>query len=494
MASSTTNGARTRADAPDAGKAAPDRRPSLTPASLFLVLIVFWILTQIEFVLVLGLFSLLLGTILEGPVRRIEQRHIPRPAAIFAVYAVIIGSLVLAVFLIAPVVADEARTFRQDVPEQISELRQEWATSSNPLLSGVGDDLLGRASDFLDQPQTGMSGDAAQRAIPVITGISTGVIGTLTMLVITFYYLMEKALIRRVIISQLSPARQPRVNRVWEDVENKVGGWMRGQLVLCLIIGTIATVSYGIVGLSFWPLLGLWAGITEIIPIVGPWIGGIPAVIVALTMSWEKALITGGIIIGIQTIENWVLVPRVMKGAVGLTPLTVFLAILTGTQFMGVIGAVLAIPIAASLQVVITDFLDARRGRNDTQNVSGWRWMLARAARAEGESGELFVGRATDRGGMPVATDPDDSSTRVGVTSETMVPSPPTREGEQAPSTADHRWSPSRIGGLKSGERQGRSWAPFRSTSTKAPAMPEGDDRTDSDDPESSTDTPVTRD
>jgi len=475
MASSITTGARTKGDSPDAGQTVSDRRASLTPVSLFLVLVVFWVLTQIEFVLVLGLFSLLLGTILEGPVRRIEQRHFPRAAAIFAVYAVIIGSLVLFVFLIAPIVANEARTFRQDVPEQITELRLEWAVSSNPLLSGPGDDLLRRASDFLVQPQTGMSGDAAQRAIPVLTGISTGVIGTLTMLVITFYYLLEKALIRRVIISQLSPARQPRVNRVWEDVENKVGGWMRGQLVLCLIIGTIATVSYGIVGLSFWPLLGLWAGITEIIPIVGPWIGGIPAVIIALTMSWEKALITGGIIIGIQTIENWVLVPRVMRGAVGLTPLTVFLAILTGTQFMGVIGAVLAIPLAASLQVIITDFLDARRGRNETQNVSGWRWMLTRAARSEGDFGEFINGRTTVTIDPQVPNDPDDPSTQCGVTSETVVPPSTNPDSRPAKRDAEHRWSPGRIASV--GRSEGKGWAPFRTPATKAPATTESGDQ-----------------
>jgi hypothetical protein len=163
-------------------------------------------------------------------------------------------------------------------------------------------------------------------------------------------------------------------------VENKVGGWMRGQLMLCLIIGTIATISYGIIGLSFWPLLGLWAGITEIIPIVGPWLGGIPAVIVALTQGWQTALIVGLIILGMQSLENWFLVPRVMRGAVGLTPLAVFLAILAGTQLMGIPGAVLAIPIAATIQVILTDWIDQRKIRrtSEAEPVSGWRWMLTR--------------------------------------------------------------------------------------------------------------------
>jgi hypothetical protein len=209
--------------------------------------------------------------------------------------------------------------------------------------------------------------------------VGTGLVSTLTLFVITFYYLLEKALIRRVVLEQIHPDKRDRVNRVWEDVEQKVGGWMRGQLFLCLIIGSIAMISYGIIGLRFWPLLGLWAGVTEIIPIVGPWLGGIPAVLIAMTMGWQTAVITACVIFGMQTLENWFLVPRVMRNAVGLTPLTVFVAILAGTQLLGVIGAVLAIPVAATVQVIITDYLDRRRGSQAPPQISGWRWMLNRA-------------------------------------------------------------------------------------------------------------------
>jgi hypothetical protein len=192
---------------------------------------------------------------------------------------------------------------------------------------------------------------------------------------------LEKKFVRRVVLDQLAPNVQGRVGSLWTDVESKVGGWLRGQLVLCLIIGTIATISYGILGIEFWPLLGLWAGITEIIPIVGPWLGGIPAVLVALTMGTDKAIMVAIVIIAMQSLENWFLVPRIMRGAVGLTPLTVFVAILAGTQLMGIIGAILAIPIAAGLQVVLTDYMDQRRSRFAIEPVqgSGWRWMLNRA-------------------------------------------------------------------------------------------------------------------
>jgi predicted PurR-regulated permease PerM len=358
-------------------------RPSLTPASLFLVLLLFWIVTQVQLVLVLGLLALLLGTILEGPVRFFQRQRFPRPAAILAVYIIIIGTLALLIVAIAPGIGDQVSEFTDDVPGKLENLRTEWVASENGLLSGPGVGVLDRAIEMIEgDEEVNVSQDAVAQAIPVLTSITGGIVSTITLLVMTFYYLLEKRLLRGLILDALSPRMRERVDGLWTEVENKVGGWMRGQLLLCLIIGTIATVSYGVIGLEFWPLLGLWAGLTEIIPIIGPWIGGIPAVLIALTMSWQLAITTVIIIVAMQTLENWVLVPRVMKGAVGLTPLTVFAAILAGTQFMGVVGAVLAIPIAATIQVILTDFLERRSVRDERMTArAGWRWMLSRGMR-----------------------------------------------------------------------------------------------------------------
>jgi predicted PurR-regulated permease PerM len=389
-------------------------RPSLTPAALFLVLLLFWIITQVQLVLVLGLLALLLGTILEGPVRFLQKQRFPRPAAILAVYVVILGALALLIVAIAPGISDQVSEFTDDAPGQLRNLRDDWAASDNDLLSGPGVSVVDRAIEMIEgDEQVNVSQNTIERAIPVVTNITGGLVSTVTLLVMTFYYLLEKRLLRGLILDALSPRVRDRVDGLWTEVENKVGRWMRGQLLLCLIIGTIATVSYGIIGLDFWPLLGLWAGLTEIIPIIGPWIGGIPAVLIALTMSWQLALTTVIIIVAMQTLENWVLVPRVMKGAVGLTPLTVFVAILAGTQFMGVVGAVLAIPIAATIQVILTDFLERRSVRDERMTArAGWRWMLSRGLRDDeidedshpsdgmeaGEEGETIHGPAATYG------------------------------------------------------------------------------------------------
>lgn len=446
---STNQGGKLGTSPPDPGDSGAGWRPGLTPVSLFLVLLLFWIMTQIQIVLVLGLLALLFGTILEGPVAWLERRHFPRPAAIALVYVVIIGGLALLVVAIVPVIADQADTFRQQVPDKIRQLRQDWLASSNPLLNGVGADGLKRALDFFDEPANGVSPDTAQRVLPYVMSVGTGIVSTLSLLVITFYYLLEKSLIRRVVIAQLPERSQGRVDRVWRDVESKVGGWMRGQLFLCLIIGVIATISYGIIDLPFWPLLGLWAGMTEILPIVGPWIGGVPAVILALTVGWDKALMTAIVIIAMQTLENWFLVPRVMRGAVGLSPLAVFLAILAGQQFMGIVGAVLAIPIAAAIQVILTDWLNARHLNDMSPSTSsGWRWMLARAtAREDGEPSPDPEGEYQRQSESEIYTAPDnhtpptDSATSGDALPTTVhAPSPAPTEADDAQGRNPWQW------------------------------------------------------
>jgi hypothetical protein len=133
-----------------------------------------------------------------------------------------------------------------------------------------------------------------------------------------------------------------------------------------------------------------------------------------MTESWEKALMVAGVVFAIQLTENWILVPRVMKGAVGLTPLTVFLAILVGTEFMGVVGALLSIPIAAAVQVIVGDLIKARKAEEQApQTVSSWRWLGERlmpdrdpwsrppaASQATQSRGDLMTADPSSRAGF----------------------------------------------------------------------------------------------
>jgi predicted PurR-regulated permease PerM len=349
----------------------------LTPLSLLVVLIVAYLLIQIQFVLVLVLLALVFATVVSRPVDALDRRGVPRPLAILLIYAGLIGALTALFLVISPVIREQAVTFRLQAPESLGRLRAAWQGSGNALLAGPGQQLLSRGIDFIRNPDPQGVSVPQGAAIGLLTGVGGTVIGMVTVLIISYYYLMEKTFIRRLALLNVSPEMRVQIARIWDEVEQKVGDWLRGQLTLCLVIGVTATIGYGLLGISFWPLLGLWAGVTEIIPILGPWLGGVPAVVIALTQSWEKAVLVIGFVILLQMSENAVLVPRVMRGAVGLTPLTVFVAILAGTEFAGVAGALLAIPVAAVVQVLLSHYTEARREAQLTSHTTlpAWRWM-----------------------------------------------------------------------------------------------------------------------
>jgi predicted PurR-regulated permease PerM len=362
-------------DQPGASPGA-ERRSGLTPLSLLLVLIVGYLLIQVQFVLVLVLLSLVFATVIAKPVEALERHHLPRPLAILAVYVGLIASLTILFIGLSPVIRDQAEAFRAQAPQSLEALRQAWEASGNALLSGPGQELLERVTAFIRGPRQDVNVPQGA-AIGLLTGLGGGVIGVFTVFIITYYYLMERQWLRRLALSAYSPETRIHASRIWDEVEQKVGDWLRGQLTLCLIIGSMSTVGYGLMGIRFWPLLGLWAGVTEIIPILGPWLGGVPAVIIALTQSWQNAALVAAFVVLLQMTENAILVPRVMRGAVGLTPLTVFVAILAGTEFAGVAGALLAIPVAAAVQVLLSHYTEARREAKlaGLSALPGWRWM-----------------------------------------------------------------------------------------------------------------------
>jgi predicted PurR-regulated permease PerM len=376
----------------------------LTPLSLLLVLIAAFVLMKIQLVVVLVLLAVLFATVIERPVMALHRRRVPRPLSILAVYVMIIGGIVLAGLLAAPLISNEAQRFRDEAPAQLRDLRAQWELGGNAALKGPGVNVLDRLLAEIDNP----SSPSEDVTVGIVTGVGGGLIGLLSVFVMAFYYLTEKALLRRIIINQVKPGARDRVERVWDQVEAQVGRWLRGQLLLCFIIGSASFIGYGLMGVRFWPLLGLWAGITEIIPIIGPWLGGIPAVAIAATQSWDKAIMVIIFVVLLQFAENSILVPRVMRGAVGLTPLTVFVAILAGTQYLGVLGALLAIPIAAAIQVIVSEYFKSRRETyRAVEAVSpGWRWMRGST--------------------VSVANAPPDPATNGGTkTPPAITPSPP---------------------------------------------------------------------
>lgn len=176
------------------------------------------------------------------------------------------------------------------------------------------------------------------------------------LLVLTFYLLLERENLEERIAS-LFIGKEQRIKKLTIQIEEKLGSWFRGQLFLSLVIGVLSFIGLYILGIPYALPLAVIAGIMEVVPVIGPIISAIPPILIALTVSPVLSLGVAAMYFVIQQLENHLLVPQVMKRAVGLNPLVVILAIAIGSKLLGVAGALLAVPLAVVVQIIVTEII-----------------------------------------------------------------------------------------------------------------------------------------
>jgi predicted PurR-regulated permease PerM len=311
-------------------------------------------------ILVIVLLAAILATGLSPVVERLakrewtrRRRRLSRPAAIAVVYLGLLVALgAIGSLLISPLVV-ETREIVQRAPALYEQLQQ--------MLDGLQRRYawLPDLTSIINRlPQeAGQLGQYLGAATGVAFRVFGGVVSAVTVLILSIYMLLEGPIIKEGFLRLFPREHRRRVDVVLQHVGAKFGGWLRGQLFLGLIIGIAAGLGTWILGLPYPFLLGLGAGITELVPMVGPVLGAIPAVFVALFGPTWRLLAVIVLFTAIQQVENNLLVPRVMKQTVGLSPLLTIVAIMIGAKLMGILGALLAVPIAAALQVIVGEIV-----------------------------------------------------------------------------------------------------------------------------------------
>lgn len=273
------------------------------------------------------------------------SKTIPRILALISLIIIIIGCLMLISWMIFPPlinqISDMGQNFNKNIPETISTL-----PSSERVL-----DVL---SSQLDKVGTSLSSGIFKTTTSVINGF----IAFVTIMVLVFYILVDKDTMKSFLLEYLPVQKKNEIIETLEKLVHKMGSWVRGQLSLMLIVGLIDGVALGVLGVPYALTLGLWAGLTEVIPYLGPFLGLIPALLIAFAYS-ETLLIPILVIVIyalVQQLEANFLVPKVMEKAVGLSPIIIIFAILVGGKLMGVTGVILAVPAAAAISVIIKEW------------------------------------------------------------------------------------------------------------------------------------------
>jgi predicted PurR-regulated permease PerM len=274
------------------------------------------------------------------------RRRLPRWVAILLVYVTLIGALVAVGMMVLPPLVMQAREFWTELPVMVQR-GQQWLIERGILSEQLS------VRDAVQQTAGGT--DAVGTVVGAIWGFVGGVFGLLTILILAFYFLVDSSSLVRTFVRLFPRGERPRVEDACLRVSTKVSAWLGGQLLLAAIIGTTAAIGLWLLGVPYFYVLALIAGIGEMIPVVGPLLAAIPAIAVALTVSPATALFVAIFFVVQQQVENHVLVPKVMERQVGVSAVVVIVALLLGGSLLGVIGAILAVPTAAILQVLFEE-------------------------------------------------------------------------------------------------------------------------------------------
>ncbi len=319
-----------------------------------------WLMVTLRSVLVQVLLALILAAGLTPLVDWLADRHLPRGLAVLLIYLTLILLLVGLGVLVVPAMIDEVEQLALNAPkygdlvlDRLRELREQYRFLP-PLDEQLAEQLRGLTG------QIGLIAAQALTVARVALSIFSGLLNAVLVLILTLYFVVFGQTIRAYLLSFVPPGRRPRLVEMTDRMGRRMGGWLLGQIVLSMSIGVVSYVGLSVLGVRYAIFLAVVAAIGEAIPNFGPILSTIPAVLVALTQSPLLALATLALYFGIQQLENNLLVPKIMERAVELHPFATILALLVGVELMGVIGAILSVPVTAALAVALDEVRWAR--------------------------------------------------------------------------------------------------------------------------------------
>jgi predicted PurR-regulated permease PerM len=304
-------------------------------------------------VLVLVFLAILLASGIEPLVDGIRSRlPINRGASILVVFAGMFLVVLGLALVIVPAAIEQSAEIARALPSFFDQARDWAATLGPPTLSSSLTAVIDRA-EALTSPPPPDPDVVVQAGLSVAEALA----GLMTLLTIVAFWLLEHSRLERSLLAVVPADRRAEAREAWSEIEDRLGRWVRGQLILMGTMGVGAGTAYAILGLPSALLLGVLAALAEAIPIVGPVLGAIPALLVASTISPQLVVAVAVVYAIVQIIEGNILVPLVMRNTIGLSPLIVLITVLVGAAAGGFVGALLALPVAAAAAVVIERLL-----------------------------------------------------------------------------------------------------------------------------------------
>jgi predicted PurR-regulated permease PerM len=302
------------------------------------------LIIYVSWLLALG-FSPLVRVIERQKILPIGSKRFPRWLAILILYSTILGFLTLVGFLAVPPLVAQARSLAIALPDMFDKaqtylIEHGWLHERITLRQAV---------------EHAPGGQAVGTVAGAMVNVVGGIFAVITTLILTFYLLIDADTLRKTFVRLFPVERRAQVEAATRDIMVKVSAWMTGQLLMGALIGVTAGIGLWAMGVPYFSVLALISGIGELIPVLGPILSSIPAILIAATISYKLAIFVALFFVVQQQIESHVLVPKIMSRQVGVSPVVVISSLLIGGQLLGILGALLAIPTAAVVLVVLSE-------------------------------------------------------------------------------------------------------------------------------------------
>jgi predicted PurR-regulated permease PerM len=313
---------------------------TLVAVGIVVLVLALW---RLRLVIALLFLAFVLAAAMRPTVDALARNGLPRVGGIALHYLVIIGIFVGFLWAVVPRAIDQVE---QAVPETRSELSEEAEGSTgwrHEVLAGLRDRLeeLPSADGLVDP------------ALEVTLTVFEVALGIFFVLASAAYWIFERDRAMTLVTSLIPRPRRKTVRDTWDLIDLKLGAYVRGQALLIVAVGTVLSLAFWAIGLPYWVLIGAFAGVVEIVPVIGPLLAGAVAVGVGLTVSWQLALVAGLIVLAVRLLEDYIVIPRVLGDAVGLSPLLVLFSITSTALLFGEFAVLLAIPLAAVLATLL---------------------------------------------------------------------------------------------------------------------------------------------
>ena len=303
-------------------------------------------LWKLKIVIALVFLGFIVAAAMRPGVDRMAEHRIPRPVGVLVHYVVLAGVIALLLWVVVPHAIDQVGAALGKVPTSRQELKQQAKHST-----GLKHEFLAGIQKRLKKLPP--AGRIFHGAVAIGVKAFEVLVGILFVFATAAYWIFERERAMKLVLS-LAPKQHRRVVRdTWELIDAKLGAFVRGQLLLIVFVATVLSLSFWGLGVPFWLLVGIFAGIVEIVPVIGPLAAGALAIGVGLTASWHVALGAGIAVLAVRLLEDYIVIPRLMGHVTGLSPLLVLVGVTAVGLLFGGFYVLLATPLLAVLVTVL---------------------------------------------------------------------------------------------------------------------------------------------